>query len=587
MRKKTLLTLVFLSLAIATALAANKFTLVIDAGHGGHDSGAPGAISKEKDINLKVALAFGKMVERNCQDVKVIYTRTTDVFIPLSERANIANRSKADLFISVHTNALDGGKISRGFETYTLGMHRANDNLNVAKRENSVILIEKDYKQRYAGFDPKSSESYIMFELMQDKNMAKSVDLAKLIQSEVCAVSGRVNKGVHQAGFLVLRETSMPSCLIELGFITTPDEEQFLNSADGQNLMAKGIYNAFLKYKKQHGSTKIAADGASDASDNTPVLAQQTIPVAPAPASRPSTSTTKPSSTPKPSTSTFAPSSATPKAPSTPKPSSTTESSSSTAHPVATRPFVEDDTTSVTQFAEQRSVRKLPTTSTASPPSATPAPPPPATTAAAPRPATPAPPPPATTAAAPRPATPAPPPPTTTATAPRPATPVPPPPATTATAPRPVTPAPPPTPLPSSDTVRVTATIPPPSTQPTPVTSQQPVAQDSPSVPSPTPVAPPLEAGGRPIFKVQIAANSLQLPVDDAVFKGLQGVDMYVENDLYKYTVGATPDFEEISQLRKTVSELFPQAFIIAFRDGIKIPLAQAIKEYRNAKQTK
>ena len=605
MRKKTLLTLVFLSLAIATALAANKFTLVIDAGHGGHDSGAPGAISKEKDINLKVALAFGKMVERNCQDVKVIYTRTTDVFIPLSERANIANRNKADLFISVHTNALDGGKISRGFETYTLGMHRANDNLNVAKRENSVILIEKDYKQRYAGFDPKSSESYIMFELMQDKNMAKSVDLAKLIQSEVCAVSGRVNKGVHQAGFLVLRETSMPSCLIELGFITTPDEEQFLNSADGQNLMAKGIYNAFLKYKKQHGSTKIAADGASDASDNTPVLAQQTIPVAPAPAPRPSTSTTKPSSTPKPSTSTSAPSSATPKAPSTPKPSSTTESSSSTAHPVATRPFVEDDTTSVTQFAEQRSVRKLSTTSTASPPSATPAPPPPpATTAAAPRPATPAPPPPTTTATAPRPATLVPPPPATTATAPRPVTPAPPPPATTAVAPRPATPAPQPptttaaaprptslapqpTPLPSSDTVRVTATIPPPPTQPTPVTSQQPVAQDSPSVPSPTPVAPPLEAGGRPIFKVQIAANSLQLPVDDAVFKGLQGVDMYVENDLYKYTVGATPDFEEISQLRKTVSELFPQAFIIAFRDGIKIPLAQAIKEYRNAKQTK
>ena len=546
MRKKALLTLVFLSLAIATALAANKFTLVIDAGHGGHDSGAPGAISQEKDINLKVALAFGKMVERNCHDVKVIYTRTTDVFIPLSERANIANRNKADLFISVHTNALDGGKISRGFETYTLGMHRANDNLNVAKRENSVILIEKDYKQRYAGFDPKSSESYIMFELMQDKNMAKSVDLAKLIQSEVCAVSGRVNKGVHQAGFLVLRETSMPSCLIELGFITTPDEEQFLNSADGQNLMAKGIYNAFLKYKKQHGSTKIAADGASDASDNTPVLAQQTTPATPAPAPKPST-------TPKPSTSTSTPSSATPKAPSTPKPSSTTESSSSTAPPVATRPFVEDDTTSVTQFAEQRSVRKLPTTSTASPPPATPAPPPPTTTAAAPRPATPAPPPPATTAAAPRPAT----------------------------------PAPQPTPLPSSDTARVTATIPPPPTQPTPVTSQQPVAQDSPSVPSPTPVAPPLEAGGRPIFKVQIAANSLQLPVDDAVFKGLQGVDMYVENDLYKYTVGATPDFEEISQLRKTVSELFPQAFIIAFRDGMKIPLAQAIKEYRNAKQTK
>ena len=252
MRNKVLFTFIIGLLAVIPALAAGKFTLVIDAGHGGHDSGAPGAISKEKDINLKVALAFGKLVERNCSDVKVIYTRTTDVFVPLIERANIANRNKADLFISVHTNALDGGKISRGFETYTLGMHRANDNLNVAKRENSVILIEKNYKQRYAGFDPNSSESYIMFELMQDKNMANSVDLAKLIQGEVCAISGRVNKGVHQAGFLVLRETSMPSCLIELGFITTPDEEKYLNTADGQNTIAMGIYNAFLKYKKRY-----------------------------------------------------------------------------------------------------------------------------------------------------------------------------------------------------------------------------------------------------------------------------------------------------------------------------------------------
>ena len=253
--------------SMGSMAAGKKFTLVIDAGHGGKDTGAPGKISVEKNINQKVALAFGKYVENNCPDVKVIYTRTTDVFVELKERANIANRNKADLFISIHTNALDGGKISRGFETYTLGMHRAADNLNVAKRENSVILIEKNYKQSYAGFDPKSSESYIMFELMQDKNMANSVELAKLIQSEVCANSGRINKGVHQAGFLVLRETSMPSCLIELGFITTSDEEQFLNTTEGQDKMAKGIYNAFLKYKRKYGNSKMSAQNDGDVND--------------------------------------------------------------------------------------------------------------------------------------------------------------------------------------------------------------------------------------------------------------------------------------------------------------------------------
>jgi len=157
-----------------------------------------------------VALAFGRNVERNCPDVKVIYTRTTDIFIPLKERANIANKNKADLFISVHTNALPGGKQAYGMETYTLGMHRAGDNFDVAKRENSVILIEKDYRQSYQGFNPNSSESYIMFEFIQDKNMENSVDLARMIQRETCSVANRPDKGVHQAGFLVLRETSMP-----------------------------------------------------------------------------------------------------------------------------------------------------------------------------------------------------------------------------------------------------------------------------------------------------------------------------------------------------------------------------------------
>lgn len=253
MYKKVTLILAVLCMLAMTALAANKrFTLVIDAGHGGHDAGALGAISKEKNINLAVALRFGKYVEQNLPEVRVIYTRKTDVFIPLHERANIANRAGADLFVSVHTNALPAGKIARGFETYTLGMHRAKDNLDVAMRENSVISMEKGYQQTYQGFDPKSSESYIIFEFIQGKNMERSVDLARMIQRSVCDGANRPDKGVHQAGFLVLRETSMPSCLIELGFITTPDEENLLNDDSRVDDIAKGIYEAFAKYKNKY-----------------------------------------------------------------------------------------------------------------------------------------------------------------------------------------------------------------------------------------------------------------------------------------------------------------------------------------------
>lgn len=253
MCKKVALIWIFLCVLVMTAFAANKrFTLVIDPGHGGHDAGALGAISKEKNINLAVALRFGKYVEQNLPEVRVIYTRKTDVFIPLNERANIANRANADLFISVHTNALPAGKVARGFETYTLGMHRAKDNLDVAMRENSVISMEKDYQQRYQGFDPRSSESYIIFEFIQGKNMERSVDLARMIQRGVCDGANRPDKGVHQAGFLVLRETSMPGCLIELGFITTPDEERLLNNDSRVDDIARGIYEAFAKYKNKY-----------------------------------------------------------------------------------------------------------------------------------------------------------------------------------------------------------------------------------------------------------------------------------------------------------------------------------------------
>ena len=237
---------------VVHAVPSRKFTIVIDAGHGGNDSGALGRRSKEKDINLSVALKLGKLIEDKCNDTKVIYTRKRDIFIPLHKRAQIANDAKADLFISIHTNSVASRNSNvYGAETYTLGLHRTKDNLEVAQKENSVILIEEDYKQRYAGFNPKSAESYIIFEFMQDNNMMQSVNFAKNIQRQF-KKNNRRDKGVHQAGFLVLRQTSMPSVLVELGYITNPSEESFLNSGRGSTIMAESIYKAFIDYKNSN-----------------------------------------------------------------------------------------------------------------------------------------------------------------------------------------------------------------------------------------------------------------------------------------------------------------------------------------------
>ena len=231
---------------------AKDVVVVIDAGHGGHDPGAVGKISKEKNINLNVALKLGNMIKKNCDDVKVIFTRTKDVFIPLNRRAEIANNAKADLFISIHTNALANNRTAKGASTWTLGLAKSDANLAVAQRENSVILYESDYKTRYAGFNPNSAESYIIFEFMQDKYMEQSVHLASLIQKQFRHTCKRVDRGVHQAGFLVLKASAMPSILVELGFISTPEEERYLNSEEGTGTLAKGIYRAFLTYKKEH-----------------------------------------------------------------------------------------------------------------------------------------------------------------------------------------------------------------------------------------------------------------------------------------------------------------------------------------------
>ena len=413
--------IIFLLLTIACLLfpagaTAKQFTLVIDAGHGGNDAGALGSFSKEKTINLNVALAFGRYVERNCPDVKVIYTRKTDVFIPLMNRADIANRNKADLFISIHTNALPGGKISRGLETYTLGMHRAADNFDVAKRENSVILIEKDYKQRYQGFDPNSSESYIIFELMTDKHMEQSVELAKLVQQKVCATASRPNKGVKQAGFLVLRETSMPSCLIELGFITTPDEERYLNTSNGVDAIGRGIYQAFVAYKKK-----------VDPKGSVPYKNENVEPV------------------------------------------------------------------SVPEIVPPKTVQKPEQKSEAK-------------------------------------------------------------------------------------TEQQAAS--------TPEAKPEPPQEDKPSThPETNPGPAAKTASSAPVFKVQIIASSVKLKPGNAQFKGQKGVDSYEEGGMTKYTVGASTNYQEIYQLRKSLLGKFPQAFIIAFRDNEKIDVNQAIREYKARKK--
>lgn len=235
----------------AAEVGAKDFTVVIDAGHGGHDPGAIGKISKEKNINLNVALKLGRLIERNCQDVKVVYTRKTDVFIPLDRRAEIANNAKADLFISIHTNALAKNRTMKGASTWTLGLAKSDANLEVAKRENAVILYEDDYKTRYAGFNPNSSESYIIFEFMQDQYMSQSVHLASLVQKQFRTTCKRADRGVHQAGFLVLKASAMPSILVELGFISTPEEERYLNTEAGASSLAQGIYRAFLTYKAE------------------------------------------------------------------------------------------------------------------------------------------------------------------------------------------------------------------------------------------------------------------------------------------------------------------------------------------------
>lgn len=408
---RALLVAAFMILVVAD-VAAGQFTLVIDAGHGGHDAGAKGSFSYEKNINLKMALAFGRYVENNCPDVKVIYTRKTDVFVPLHKRADIANKNRADVFISIHTNALPGGRIARGMETYTMGMRRSNEKLSAAQRENAVITYESDYKERYEGYDPNSPESAIMFEFIHDKNMAKSVELAKHVQKSVCSTANRPDKGVKQDVFLVLRETSMPACLIELGFITTPDEERLLNDDASIDNIARGIYNAFAKYKNDNYSGV-----------NVPLVAPK-----------------------------------------------------------------ESDKVSLPTLIPQDDADKQKNRNAAR----------------------------------------------------------------------------------NAETT---------ASKPQLATSQpRRAAAKTVNAPAGTSKADDDDA---PVFKVQIMANATKEAKNSPRFKGYDGIDMYEEGGMYKYTIGASTNYNAINRLRASLATEFPGCFVVAFRNGSKMNITEAIRIFK------
>ena len=539
------------------AAGKHKFTLVIDPGHGGHDAGAIGKFSKEKDINLRTALAFGKYVERNCSDVKVIYTRKNDVFVKLDERAEIANRAKADLFISIHTNSLPGKKISRGLETYTLGMHRAADNLEVAKRENSVILMEKDYKKHYEGFDPNSSESYIIFEFLQDNNMAKSVELAKLVQSNVCSTANRPNKGVKQAGFLVLRKTSMPSCLIELGYISTSDEERFLNNETHVDEMARGIYQAFIKYKSHYGSgssssTKAPSQAEEPWQQEPELEIREVVNMKPQPApseleiSQLQVALPTPNEpqrqNPRPNPSQAQALSQNQQ----PRPSQgQAQSQNQALKPSQSQAQSQNQALKPNQSQAQsqnpqaRKEPELPKAQTL-PQQIQPKP----------------------------------------AEQPK-----------AQTLPQQIQPKPAQQPqvkpLPQE---QPQATVQKPKVEPTPAPKSEPkpIAKAEPAqqVPAtkPRPATKPTTNNapvGAPVFKIQIFISEKVLDPSDSRLKG-EEPNYYKEGRVFKYTLGASTDYEEIVQLRKDVAAKFPGCFIVAFKNGEKVPnINDAIIEYK------
>ena len=420
--KRTLYIITFFSLlmvGVTTLLnAQNKpFLVVLDAGHGGHDAGAVGrpTTNREKDINLAIALKVGTLLQQNCPDVSVLYTRSTDVFVTLSGRADIANKAKADLFVSIHTNAIERSASRRpmGVQSYTLTLRTAQTNLEVEKRENSVIQFESDGAQKYSFMNPNSPESEIMFELMQDRDMQESVNFAKLAQEEMVKTGGRKDMGVLQANLAVLRLTYMPSVLLEVGFISTPEEELFLMSDEGRSLIAKCIYNAISRYKTLHTGRMSKLEKID------------------------------------------------PKA--------------------VDKQIVENNV----QLKEAIDNAEISDEST-----------------------------------------------------------------------------------------------------------EQPVAEANPVQAVAVPVAAPQEtvqagqtSNSKPVFKVQFLVSQKHLVPGSTQFKGVVKTDAYKEDNVYKYTYGSTTDYNEIVKMKTEISDRFPDAFIVAFKDGKKVNASEAINEWKNNKK--
>ena len=542
---------------VASAATKRPFVLVIDAGHGGKDAGAVGQLTKEKDINLNVALALGRLVEKNCPDVKVIYTRKTDVFVTLQGRAEIANRNKANLFISVHTNSSPVGKAApMGAETYTLGMHRAADNLEVAKRENSVITQENNYKQTYHNFDPRKSESYIIFEFLQDRNMQQSVDLARAIQRNYTS-SGRKNKGVHQAGFLVLRATSMPSVLTELGFISNAEEEKFLHSQEGVATLARAIFEGFKSYRQKHYAQDTESLEKSNDEGENQTLVAENEPNSDAPS--PLDKVRDAVSVPQPvDVSTL-------KAEMVPvttrpfgQPAALVQKASGEINKVISQPELPPVTAVVNNVASTPAVTKdvavaAPiVNNVASTPAVT------------------------KDAVANRP--------TTTVVAQQDSL-VPVIPAVAAVQPVTTT-----SPAVAENKVRQADNK---SSQPEIKTQTAPqdnkTSQTKAQTKAPTKTQDTKKTqdttkkiekktNERPIFKLQLFTIDHALRSDDRHFKGLSPVEYYEEGGRYKYTYGATVNYEDAKRLQKDIIDKFPEAFVVAFLNQQRIELAEAIK---------
>jgi len=248
-----------IAMVLPMPFSAKDFTVVIDAGHGGKDAGSADNGIKEKDVNLAVALRLAETIKKKNKNIKVVLTRNDDTYLTLQQRADKANSSKGDIFVSIHCNSVDlknpKRKTVHGASSHVLGLHKDDNNMAVARRENSVIKLESDYKQKYSGFDPNADESYIIFEMAQKKNLSNSIRLANKIQNHLKSEAGRKDNGVHQNGFWVLWATSMPAALIELDFICNPESADFMGSKAGQSKFAEAIYEAINEYYKEQKKT--------------------------------------------------------------------------------------------------------------------------------------------------------------------------------------------------------------------------------------------------------------------------------------------------------------------------------------------